>query len=79
MSNGWKFKRAIQECEWHEINGLNIWEHTWLNTGQSIVIQDPLYGQTYSMPVYEIRNGTGRARFATTEFSNGVWGVYEEG
>ncbi|MDO7851756.1 hypothetical protein [Hymenobacter convexus] len=79
MSTGWKYMRVILDGERHEINGLNIWEHNWQNTGQRITVQDPLYGQTYSMPIYEIEAGAICARFATTEFSNGIWGIYQEG
>jgi hypothetical protein len=69
-------QRTILDGERHEINDLNIWEHAWTDTGQRIAVKDPLYGQPYSMPVYQIEYGARKARFAATEFSNCVWGVY---
>lgn len=76
MSDTWQHTRTITDGEPFEINGLNIWNNDWKNTGKCIQIKDPLYGQDYTFPVYEINNGQTSATFATGEFSNCVWGIY---
>ena len=60
------------------INGLNIWDYDWKNTGETISIKDPLYNQPYTLNVYEIKNNERTARFAAGEFSNLIWGIYLE-
>ncbi len=59
------------------INGLNIWDFKWKNTGEYINVKDLLYGQQYSFAVYEISNENIKVIFAAGEFSNCVWGIYQ--
>lgn len=73
----WQFSKAIVDGTRYEINGLNIWDFTWQNTGDYINIKDPIYNQPYTFPVYKIVSGDSSAIFATGEFSNCVWGIYE--
>ena len=72
----WQHIRTITDGERFEINGLNIWNNDWKNTGERIQIKDPIYGQDYTFTVYEIRNEQTSATFAAGEFSNCVWGIY---
>ena len=72
----WTYQKAIAEGDEFVVNGLNIWDFNWQDTGQRIHIKDPLYGQAYTFTVYEIRKENTTALFAAGEFSNSVWGIY---
>ncbi|ABG57731.1 conserved hypothetical protein [Cytophaga hutchinsonii ATCC 33406] len=72
----WPHIRTLTDGDWFELNGLNIWDHDWMNTAEKIQIKDPLYAQDYTFTVYEITNGPVAVAFAAGEFSNGVWGIY---
>ncbi|MGN6646897.1 MAG: hypothetical protein ACTHJT_10255 [Cytophaga sp.] len=76
MNDNWQHIRTITDGEPLELHGLNIWNHDWKSTGESIRIKDPLYGQDYTFPVYEISNAYTSVQFAAGEFSNDVWGIY---
>lgn len=78
MKNDWKHIKTIVDGDEFRVDGLNIWEHDWERTGQKITIKDPLYGQDYSMDVYEIRNAESKVTFAAGELSNCIWGIYME-
>jgi hypothetical protein len=43
---------------------------------QKTKVKDPQYNQDYSFPVYKIEAQGKTIKFATGEFSNGVWGFY---
>jgi hypothetical protein len=78
MGNAWKHLTTLVDGERYYINGLNIWDHKWISTGERISVQDPVYGQVYSMRVYEIISGIETIRFAAGEFSNCIFGIYQE-
>ncbi len=74
---GWRFFHAGPEGQSCLIDGLEVWKHEWLRVqGERVTIKDPLYGQIFRFPVYQILSDTGPVRFAAGEFSNGVWGFY---
>ena len=75
----WTFKGTSIDSQPFFINGLNIWDHSWLNTGLYVKVKDPLYGKEFQFLVYEIHWEGKVVRFATGEFSNTVFGVYTEG
>jgi hypothetical protein len=72
----WEHIKTIVDGEQFDINGLNIWDSDWKDTGERIQVKDPLYGQDFTFSVYEIIKGQTTAKFATGEFSNCVWGIY---
>lgn len=72
----WEHIRTIVDGEQFDIEGLNIWDSDWKDTGERIQIKDPLYGQDFTFSVYEIVKGRTTAKFAIGEFSNCVWGGY---
>jgi len=76
ITDNWEHIKTLVDSERFEINGMNIWDSDWKNTGESIQIKDPLYGQHYTFTVYEIMNEQSSAKFAAGEFSNCVWGIY---
>jgi len=74
----WVYKRRVFDNEPYFINHVNIWEHKWINTRKHLQVEDPLYGQEFKFPIYEIHTEDQTIRFSTGEFSNNVWGIYEE-
>jgi len=76
MNISWKHVKTIVDGEPFLVSGINIWEYEWKDTGRGINILDPLYGQPYTLPIYEISTDEQTITFATTEFSNCVWGIY---
>lgn len=78
MTTYWKHKKTIIDGEKYEINGLNIWDFKWEDTGKKINIKDPLYGQKYCFDIYKIQSLNCEFFFAAGEFSNCVWGIYQK-
>lgn len=75
-NNHWEHVKTVTEGELFTINGLNIWDHEWKDTGERIKIKDPLHAQEFTLSIYEITHDHIKAQFATGEFSNNVWGIY---
>ena len=78
MTTNWIHKKTIIDSEDYEINGLNIWNFNWEDTGEKINITDPLYGQNYTFSIYKIGNKNISVYFAAGEFSNCIWGIYQK-
>lgn len=72
----WEHIKTIIDGELFNINGCNIWDFQWNDTGERIQIKDPHYGQAFTFSVYQITCGQTTVRFAAGEFSNCVWGIY---
>jgi len=75
-NNKWEHVTTVTDVEPFVINGLDIWDSEWKDTGERIQIKDPLYGKDFTFSVYEIFEGKTTTKFAAGEFSNCVWGVY---
>jgi len=59
------------------IGTVPVWERHWGPVLGAVDVTDPHYGQPHRASIYEIKGENGStARFAATEFSNGVWGFY---
>ena len=76
--SSWRFIKSVVDGQAFELGILNIWDYEWKRTGERISVNDPLHGELHSLDVYEIRDGNVTLRFAAVEFSNGVWGIYQE-
>lgn len=74
----WKHIRTVLDGEKCRLNGINVWDYQWVPTKSSIIVKDPRYKQDHKMQIYEIKADHSVARFAAGEFSNGVWGFYQE-
>jgi hypothetical protein len=72
---GWRFVGATFEghClpEWP----VDLWRGQWQRTG-SAHLREPLYGQQRLIPIYRTKIDGSAYDFASTEFSNGVFGFY---
>ncbi len=64
---------TVIESETYEINGLNIWDREWKQTGQRVSINHN--GQSVLLPVYEVASKGKVTRFVAFELSNNVWRV----
>jgi hypothetical protein len=78
MKTSWDFLGACGEGQRFEIEGLDVWSHQWIRVDDAprAEVKDPLYGQSFTFPVYQIEVGPKKARFAAGEFSNSVFGFY---
>lgn len=72
----WLFKKAIIDGEAYFVQGNNIWNFEWGKTGKQINIEDPIYKCPYTFEIYQL--GKFEIYFAAGEFSNLVWGIYEQ-
>ncbi len=78
MSTYWKHLDTVPDGYKFKIKGINIWDYPWKNTGEKIIVKDPLYGKEQNLRVYEIQKEKLTVRFAAGEFSNCMWGIYQE-
>jgi len=78
MNGDWKHIKTLVDGDPFTINGLNIWDFDWKNTGQRINVKDSLYEQDYTMIVFGVLNEGIRVIFAAGEFSNSIWGIYQQ-
>jgi hypothetical protein len=76
MKTNWRFEKTVSDGEEFKINGINIWDFKWEETGEKIKIIDPLYSKFYSFDIYKIQNDNVDILFAAGEFSNCIWGIY---
>jgi hypothetical protein len=76
MGDNWRYAATVVDGKRFEIEALNIWDNEWIDTGETVSVKDPLYGQEYTFPVYEMESGNKKVKFAGGEFSNGMWGIY---
>ncbi|MCW0483668.1 hypothetical protein [Gaoshiqia sediminis] len=74
----WKHKKTVPDGEKCKLNGINVWDYKWIPTQNSIIVKDPLYKQDHKMQIFEIKTDNKTVTFAAGEFSNGVWGFYQE-
>ncbi|MGI6334336.1 MAG: hypothetical protein ACOX1A_07045 [Saccharofermentanales bacterium] len=56
--------------------GINIFEYEWNNTGESVLVEDPIYHQKFKFPVYTVNIDGESHSFVAGEFSNCIWGFY---
>lgn len=78
MDNNWSHSNTVVEGDKFEIEGLNIWDYKWKDTGKRIIIKGPNDGNQYTFHIFEITERNKTIKFAAGEFSNLVWGIYQE-
>lgn len=77
VDEGWTLASIGFEQDVVEVQGVNIWETTWIDTDWKITVAHPSYpSQRHHMTIYEARDRDAVITFAAGEFSNGVWGVF---
>ena len=73
---GWCYVITVADGQSLRLNGIDVWKNRWVDTGRRVAVKDPLYGQDFTLHVYEISSGNARALFAAGEWSNCMWGFY---
>ena len=76
MNNEWKHFKTIADSQYCEIDGVNIWDYKWKSNYETIIVKDPLYGETKSFNRCWIESTDFNIEFVAGEFSNCVWGIY---
>ncbi len=74
----WKHLNTIPEGYEFKIRGINIWNQKWEDTGEKVLVKDPLYRKEYSLTIWKIQLGEFHVKIAAGEFSNCMWGIYIE-
>ncbi len=72
----WVYQKAVTDGDRYEIDGLNIWDYKWRDTGERINIKELIYNQDHTFNVWEISKDDIKVTFAAGEFSNLIWGIY---
>lgn len=75
-SEEWEFHSSVVDGDRLELDGLNIWDHDWIDIHLHVNVKDPIYDEDHTMNIYEISVKNTTVRFAAGEFSNMVWGIY---
>ncbi len=75
----WRFIGACFDGQEFMLDGVNVWNHKWTHDRPlKAEVIDPRYGQKFQFTIWEIRTEERTIRFAAGEFSNCVWGFYQE-
>jgi hypothetical protein len=77
VQSEWVFVGHCFDGETFEIEGLDVWKHSWVSTDQHASVSDPLWNQAFLFPVYAMSGGGKTIKFAAGEFSNNVWGFFQ--
>jgi hypothetical protein len=74
----WFFVGSAPDGKPFRYFGIDVWEHQWIDTKEKAEVTDPLYHQRFVFHVFEIRLDEKLVRFAAGEFSNCMWGFFEQ-
>jgi hypothetical protein len=72
----WNSSKIITENEPYFIQGINIWDKEWKNTGEEFKIS--IHNKISSFPIFEIQENGLKIKFSAIEISNNVWRIYEQ-
>ena len=74
---GWRSGGIVLDGEPLDLEGINPWLHSWVDTGEIVWMRHPSYPtQLHDMPMYLIAAEGRYITFAAGELSNTVWGFY---
>jgi hypothetical protein len=77
LTPGWRFVHIGVEGDGIAIDGISVWDVSWVPTGDRITVAHPQYpNQRHSMWTYRVDASESAVEFAAGEFSNGVWGFF---
>jgi len=72
----WNCSVTKGDGEKYYIEGLNIWDYKWKDTGESFFIKESVRQLNYRVEIYQIENENKIVKFGATESSNGAWIIY---
>ncbi|MBS3992176.1 MAG: hypothetical protein KGZ87_00490 [Bacteroidetes bacterium] len=78
MQTKWNFKSLIVGGNTYKIDGYNIWDYEWRYLPSNIKVMDPQYKQEFKLDIIEFNVKENLVRFGLVEFSNNIYGIYEE-
>ena len=63
--------KSVGSCpgDSYMIDGIDIFNEDWVNTGETTDVVDPLYGQRFKFTVYRIKKPDRIINFATGEWN----------
>jgi len=77
--NNWRFLGSCVDSSKFTIRGIDVWKHKWVPIrGRGAVVTDPIYKVEKTFQIFEIKGPAETIQFAAGEFSNCVWGFYQE-
>jgi hypothetical protein len=75
----WIYVTGGRELTPVTVDGLDVWQHDWTALASDpVTVKDPLYGQDFEFSIYTITDGRRTVTFAAGEFSNGMWGFFQQ-
>ena len=72
----WEFAGCVPSNVLFELDGINVWNYKWIDTGDRAHVKDPQYHQDFEFEVYQVKDAGRTVTFAAGEFSNGMWGFF---
>src|SRR5260370_14954358 len=73
---GWRYLGTVADGQEIKIEGINVWQNQWVDTGRRISVKDPLYDQSFTFSVYEMITPRTRVIFAAGASPSAMWGFY---
>lgn len=74
--DSWVYIGQASEGEDFQIQDVNIWQHKWILTEQSISLLVPLSKKNFKFQIWKIEIEDRQITFAATDVSNGVFVFY---
>jgi hypothetical protein len=75
-TNYWNCSASKGEGEEYYIEGLNIWDYKWKDTGEYFLKKDAVRQLNYKIVIFEITNEDKIVRFGAAEGSVSAWVIY---
>jgi hypothetical protein len=73
----WKFAGSCQDGNKFILAGIDVWQYKWQRIpDEKAQVKDPVYGQAFGFPIYQIHTNGKTIKFSAGEFSNCIWGFY---
>ena len=78
IDTDWRFTASSVDGQSLLIDGIDVWKYDWQDTKERVVVTDPSYHQEFTFYVFQIHHEGRTLRFAAGEFSNCIWGFYQQ-
>lgn len=77
VTPGWRSVGMCWDGEQFDLEGINPWEHDWVNQSRQIVVAHPSYpGQRHTVDTWAIQTPARVVLFAAGEMSNLAWAFF---
>ena len=75
-NNYWNCSTSIVGGQKFYVDGLNIWEYKWKDTGEQFTANVPSRQSVYIVRIYEIEKDSKYVKFGAVEASNNAFIIY---